>query len=441
MRMYDIITKKKKGEALTEEEIRSFVASYTAGNIPDYQVSALLMAIVLKGMDDRETYILTDAIAHSGEMLDLSEFGDLSVDKHSTGGVGDKTSLIAGPIIAALGAKFAKMSGRGLGHTGGTVDKLESFPGYKTSLDPERFREQVHRINIAIIGQSGDLAPADKKLYALRDVTATVDSIALITSSIMGKKLAAGSHSIVLDVKCGSGAFMNTPEAAEKLARGMVRIGTDAGRNIAALITNMNRPLGNAVGNILEVQEAIEVLCGRGPEDLREVSVALTAAMAHLALGLPLAEAEEKVREAIVSGAARRKFIEWIDAQSFGDATSVAYAEHPERFPKAGFSREVLAREGGYIRAIHAGTVGLAGVMLGAGRATKEESIDFTAGIMLRKKPGDAFRRGEPVATLYTNRPDALDAAEQAVSGAIRYSAERPADEPLVYKIITAADL
>lgn len=441
MRMYDIITQKKRGEALTDEQIRFFTEGYTKGEIPDYQVAALLMAIVLKGMDDRETFVLTDAIAHSGEMLDLSEFGSLTVDKHSTGGVGDKTSLIVAPILASLGAKVAKMSGRGLGHTGGTVDKLESFPGYKTSLTPEEFRAQVGKIGVAVIGQSGNLAPADKKLYALRDVTATVDSIPLITSSIMGKKLAAGSHSIVLDVKCGSGAFMSTPDAAEELARGMVRIGCGAGRNVAALITNMDRPLGYAIGNILEVQEAAEVLAGRGPDDLREVCIALASAMAHLSLGLSREDAEAAVKDALNSGKARAKFVEWIGAQSFGDPLSISYAEHPENFPKAKFSRPVLARESGYILSLDAGAVGLAGVTLGAGRATKEDGIDFSAGILLAKKPGDRVEKGDLLATLLTDREATLAEAEAAVAAAYRYVKERPAEQPLVYKVITKADL
>ena len=440
MRMYDIITKKKHGESLTDAEIRFFTEGYTRGEIPDYQISALLMAILLQGMDERETFTLTDAVARSGDMLDLSEFGERSVDKHSTGGVGDKTSLIVAPIVASLGAKVAKMSGRGLGHTGGTVDKLESFSAYRTSLSPEEFRAQVRKIGIAIIGQSGNLAPADKKLYALRDVTATVDSIPLITSSIMGKKLAAGSHAIVLDVKCGSGAFMNTPEAAEELARGMVRIGKSAGRKVAALITNMDRPLGYAVGNILEVREAIDVLRGEGPEDLREVCRALASAMAHLSLGVPLDEARARVDEALASGGAYRKFIEWIGEQSFGDVRSIALAKNPENFPVARYTLDVTAQERGYILAINAEAVGLAGVVLGAGRATKEDAIDFTAGILLRKKPGDKVAPGEVIATLFSNRKEALPLAAETVRGAVRYTDQKPADLPLIYRVISSEE-
>ena len=285
MRMYDIITKKKRGGELTKEEIDFFIAGFTRGEIPDYQASSLLMAICFVGMTDKETYLMTDAMMHSGDTLDLSRFGELSVDKHSTGGVGDKTTLVVAPLVASLGAKVAKMSGRGLGHTGGTVDKLESFAGYRTELSPEEFMRQVEEVGICVIGQSGELAPADKKLYALRDVTATVDSIPLITGSIMSKKIAAGSKSIVLDVKYGSGGFMKTPGDAEALARKMVRIGRSLGRRVAALITSMDVPLGYGIGNAIEVREAMEVLRGRGPSDLREVCLSLASTMLHLSLG------------------------------------------------------------------------------------------------------------------------------------------------------------
>ena len=436
MRMYDIITKKKHGEELTDGEIRFFVDGYTRGEIPDYQASALLMAICLRDMSDRETATLTDAMSRSGEMLDLSEFGTLSVDKHSTGGVGDKTTMIVAPIVAAAGAKVAKMSGRGLGHTGGTVDKLESFPGYRTSLPPEEFMAQVRRIGISVIGQSGNLAPADKKIYALRDVTATVDSVPLITSSIMSKKLAAGTHSIVLDVKCGSGSFMKTPEDAERLARSMVRIGKLCGRRVAALITDMDIPLGKAVGNISEVKEAIATLRGEGEPDLCEVCLSLSAAMLHLALGLTAEEARRKAEETLVSGAAYRKFCEWIEAQG-GDAT---LCTKPEKFPVAKYRREVKAARGGYITRMDTERIGLTGVTLGAGRARKEDAIDLTAGISIEKKRGDFVAAGDTLAVLFTSDESRLSAAGAEYLAAVTIGDEAPGHIPLVYKMITSEE-
>ena len=432
MRMYDIITKKKRGEELSRDEIKAFVEGYTAGSIPDYQVSALLMAIYFKGMSDNETVALTMAMARSGDMLDLSELGDLTVDKHSTGGVGDKTTLIIAPIAASLGCRVAKMSGRGLGHTGGTVDKLESFPGYDTALPPKEFFEQTRRIGISVIGQSGNFAPADKKLYALRDVTATVDSIPLITSSIMSKKLAAGSHSIVLDVKYGSGSFMKTPNDAEALALGMVNIGRSCGRNMAAIITNMDKPLGYSIGKSLEVIEAIEVLRGRGPEDLREVSIALATAMVSLALSKSEEEARRAVLDAISSGAALETLRKWISEQG-GDAT---YIDSPDLFPKASIAKEILASEDGFIYHMNAEDIGTASAALGAGRTEKDAPIDHSAGIILSAKPGDFVRAGDIIATLYTNNEEKLAMAEKIFTGAIRFSNEAPKSEPLIYKII-----
>ena len=432
MRMYDIITKKKHGEELTESEIRDFVREYTRGTLPDYQASALMMAIYFRGMTDRETSALTMAMAESGDVLDLSSFGTLTVDKHSTGGVGDKTTLIVAPIAASVGCKVAKMSGRGLGHTGGTVDKLESFPGYDTGLSAEDFFRQVEKVGIAVIGQSGSFAPADKKLYALRDVTATVDSIPLITSSIMSKKLAAGSHSIVLDVKCGSGGFMKTPEDAERLAVGMVNIGKLCGRNIAALITNMDTPLGYAIGNSLEVREAIEVLSGKGPEDLREVCVELAVAMVRLALGLSEGEARERVLSSLEGGEALRTLKVWIAAQG-GDAS---YIDNPELFPKSRIIHKVYSTESGYVAGIDAEAVGTASVTLGAGRAEKDEPIDHAAGITLYAKPGDKVEKGELLALLHTDRDEAVKAAESAVLKAITISDEAPEKKPLIYKIV-----
>ena len=432
MRIYDVITKKKRGLPLSDEEIRGFVKEYTEGAIPDYQVSALLMAICLNGMNAEETYSLTDAICRSGDTVDLSEFGDKTADKHSTGGVGDKTTLIVAPLAAALGCKVAKMSGRGLGHTGGTVDKLESFPGYNVSISPEEFREQVRRIGVAVVGQSGNLAPADKKLYALRDVTATVDSIPLITSSVMGKKIAAGSKNIVLDVKCGSGAFIKTPEDARVLAESMVRIGNMCGRRCAALITNMDIPLGYSIGNILEVKEAIATLRGEGPEDLTEISVALAATMAHFALGISREDAEAEAWEAIASGAALNKFREWIVAQG-GDGRLV---DSPELFPEAPFVREVTASDGGYITGMNAEAIGIAAMELGAGRRTKDDAIDYTAGITLLKKYGDRVEAGDAIAMLYTSRESSLDEAERIFLEAITLGETEPESIPLVYDTV-----
>ncbi len=432
MHIYDIISKKKRGEELSDEEIRFFIEEYTAGNIPDYQASALLMAICLKGCTDRETATLTQAICDSGDVVDLSPLGEGTVDKHSTGGVGDKTTLIIAPIVASLGAKVAKMSGRGLGHTGGTVDKLESFPGYRTSLSPEEFIGQVKEIGIAVIGQSGNLAPADKKLYALRDVTATIDSIPLITSSVMGKKLAAGTHSIVLDVKCGSGAFMNKPEDAIILAKNMVEIGYARGRRVSALITNMDMPLGTAVGNILEVKEALEVLSGRGPDDLREVALSLATLMTSLSLGIDTLTARRMCEEAISSGKAKAKFVEWIGRQG-GDAR---LAERPELFPEAPLSRCIYAKESGYITAMNTEAIGLSAVALGAGRATKEDEIDFTAGIIISKKTGDRVEAGDLIATLYSSSEERLSDAEGIYIGALTVSDEAPEEMPLIYEVI-----
>ena len=432
MRMYDVITKKKHGEELSDSEIREFITEYTEGRVPDYQVSALMMAIYFKGMCDRETSTLTMAMSTSGDTVDLSEFGTLTVDKHSTGGVGDKTTLVVAPIAASLGCRLAKMSGRGLGHTGGTVDKLESFPGFDTSLTPERFFAQVREYGIAVIGQSGNLAPADKKLYALRDVTATVDSIPLITSSIMSKKLAAGSNSIVLDVKCGSGAFMREPEDAETLATKMVEIGKRCGRNMAALITNMDIPLGYAIGNSLEVKEAYSILSGEGPDDLRGVCIELATNMVSLALGYSADEAREKVLDAIAGGKAKAKFTEWIIAQG-GDP---ALAENPMLLPESSIKHEVKANVGGYISKMNAEQIGVSSVILGAGRETKDSVIDHSAGIVLVKKLGDKVEVGDTLAVLHTNNKDSVTAAEAKFLGAISMSADKVELGKLIYKTI-----
>lgn len=431
--MYEIITKKKRGEELSREEIERFVFGYSRGEIPDYQASALLMAICLRGMSEAETVAMTLAITASGRTVDLSRFSGRSVDKHSTGGVGDKTTLIVAPIAATLGCPVAKMSGRGLGHTGGTVDKLESIPGYRTSLDSREFLLAVKKTGIAVVGQSGNLAPADKKLYALRDVTATVDSVPLIASSVMGKKLAAGAKTIVLDVKYGSGAFMNNAADAETLATKMVEIGKKCGRNVAALITNMDTPLGYMIGNIMEVKEAIETLHGRGPDDFTEVCLSLASAMVHLALGVTLEEARKMAEGAIADGSAFKKFVEWIGEQG-GDST---LAENPDNFPVARYEHSIRATRDGYIAHMNAEKIGLASVKLGAGRITKDDVIDFTAGIKLIKKTGDAVKCGDVIAILYTNNEKSIEAAENEFLSGVKFGDEAQKAEPLVYKTVS----
>ena len=432
MRMYDIIEKKRDGLALSDEEIRFFVDGYTDGSIPDYQASALCMAIFFRGMNDREISVLTDAMAHSGDMIDLSRFGTLSADKHSTGGVGDKTSLIVMPIVAALGAKVAKMTGRGLGHTGGTVDKLESIPGYQIALDSERFLTQVEDIGISLVGQSGNLTPADKKLHALRDVTATVNSIPLITSSIMSKKLAAGAHNIVLDVKVGSGAFMKTPADGRALAEKMVSIGKLCGRNMTAVLTNMDAPLGHNIGNALEVREAVAVLKGESRGDLREVCIALASNLIRMVFDLTEEEARRRVIDALGSGAAFSKLKEWISAQG-GDTRCL---DDPSLFPATAFAYEIQSPVNGYIRKMDAERIGITSVMLGAGRETKDAPIDYSAGIVLCKKVGERVSAGETLATLYTNRESALAEAAEHYLTALTFGETPPEPQPLIYEIV-----
>ncbi len=432
MRMYDLIQKKKVGGELTPEEIRFLVDGYTAGRIPDEQMSAFAMAVYFRSMTAAETAALTDAMAHSGDMVDLSRFGTLSADKHSTGGVGDKTTLIVAPLAAALGCRVAKMSGRGLGHTGGTVDKLESIPGFRTVLEPEEFLSQVEKIGVAVVGQSGHLAPADKKLYALRDVTATVDSLPLIASSIMSKKLAAGAHSIVLDVKFGSGAFMKTLPDASALARAMVDIGRACGRNMTAVLTDMDRPLGFAIGNALEVAEAVEVLRGGGPQDLRAVSLELAAQMASLALGLPEEEARRRAVAALDGGAAWETFLRFVAAQG-GDAEAV---EDTARLPRAALAVPVKAAADGFVAHMDTEAVGGAAVVLGAGRERKEDAIDPAAGIVLVKKPGDAVRAGETLAVLHTGDARRAADGEAAFRAAVTIGPEAPPASPLIAQVL-----
>ena len=430
--MYDIIEKKKMGESLTDDEIHFVIDGYVKGTIPDYQVSPLLMAIYFSGMDDRETAALTKAMMNSGDVVDLSEFGDATVDKHSTGGVGDKTSLVVAPIMASLGCKMAKMSGRGLGHTGGTVDKLESIPGFKTSLSPDEFFDQVRNTGLAIIGSTANLAPADKKLYALRDVTATVNSVPLIASSIMSKKLAAGAHNIVLDVKIGSGAFMKTEEDGRTLARKMVDIGKSFGRNIAAVVTNMDRPLGFAVGNSLEVLEAVSVLKNESRGDLRDICVALASNLLSLCYGWSEEESEARANEAIESGATLEKFKEWITAQG-GDAS---FVDDPSLLGKAEYTFEFKAERDGYISHMNAETIGKTASVLGAGREKKTDDIDHTAGIILKRKTGDYVKKGETIALFYTSKEESEKAAAEMFSSAVDFSDESPVEKPLVYGVI-----
>lgn len=432
MRMYDLIHKKRLGFELTKEEMEFFVKGFTCGDIPDYQASALMMAVMFRGMTEKETSALTMEMASSGDMVDLSMFGTLSVDKHSTGGVGDKTTLIVAPIVASLGAKVAKMSGRGLGHTGGTVDKLEAITGYKTTLSPKEFIDQVSRIGIAVIGQSGNLAPCDKKLYALRDVTATVDSIPLITSSIMSKKIAAGSHSIVLDIKVGSGAFMKTIEDAEKLGQSMVDIGKACGRNISALITDMDTPLGYNIGNALEVKEAISVLRGDLKGDLRTVCEALASNMIELSLGVTDSESQKLVSDAIDTGKAFLKFKEWISEQG----GNIEMIEDPSLLPAASVIHEVLSPCGGYIKSMNAEDIGNVSVILGAGRESKSDNIDMSAGIVLKKKTGDHVKRGEVIATLHTSDKNKISAAEEKFVSSLSFSENEISRKPLIYKTI-----
>ncbi len=427
MHTVELIAKKRDGNALSDEEIRFLIAGYTAGSIPDYQMSAWAMAVFYRGMTDRETAVLTDAMMRSGDTVDLSCFGQLSVDKHSTGGVGDKTTLIVAPIVASLGGKMAKMSGRGLGHTGGTVDKLESIPGFRTTLTAEEFRRQVEEVGVAVIGQSGNLTPADKKLYALRDVTATVDSIPLIASSIMSKKLAAGARSIVLDVKCGSGAFMKTEADGRKLAEAMVAIGKACGRNTAALLTNMDVPLGSCVGNALEVKEAVEVLQGR-PGDLRELCAALSAELLTLCHGWSPAEAAQQVRQALDSGLALETLHRWVAAQG-GDPDFSHLPEAPVQVP-------VRSERDGWITAMDAERIGVASSLLGAGRMTKEDSIDPAAGIVLEKKTGDHVKAGEVLAWLHTSKEALLPAAQTRFLSALQWGEEPPQTGRLIYDIV-----
>lgn len=432
MRMVDIIEKKRDGLPLSQQEIDYFIKGVTEGSIPDYQISALLMAICLMGMNEEETLQLTLAMVASGDRIDLSGIPGVKVDKHSTGGVGDKTTLILGPIVAACGVPVAKMSGRGLGHTGGTIDKLESIPGFHTELSREEFIKTVQTIGLAVVGQSGNLVPADKKLYALRDVTGTIRSIPLISASIMSKKLAAGADAIVLDVKSGSGAFMKTLEEARELARAMVRIGNGAGRKTVAVITDMDRPLGKAVGNALEVKEAIEVLSGHGPLDITEVCVTLAGKMLELAGKGDFDSCRNLARKAIDDKSALNKLKLMINAQKGLEDV----VKDTGLLPRAVHTKTYVSPEDGYLEAVISDKLGIASMLLGAGRATKESPIDPAAGIMLLKKPGDRLTRGEPILVLHTDDASLFDASIKEIQEAVVISREQPSSSPLILDII-----
>ena len=432
MRMVDIIEKKRDGHELTTAEINFFIEGYTKGEIPDYQASALAMAIFFQDMTDRERADLTRAMVESGDTIDLSAIDGVKVDKHSTGGVGDTTTLVLAPLVASLGVPVAKMSGRGLGHTGGTIDKLESIAGFHVELTREQFIDLVNRDKVAVIGQSGNLTPADKKLYALRDVTGTVNSIPLIASSIMSKKIAAGADAIVLDVKTGDGAFMKTQEDAEKLAHAMVRIGNHVGRKTIAIISDMSQPLGFAIGNALEVKEAIETLQGKGPKDLTELVLTLGSQMVILAGKAKTSEeAKEMLLDAIHSGKALAKFKEFLANQG-GDASIV---DDLTKLPQAKYKIELPAKQSGYISRMVADEIGVASMILGAGRATKEDVIDLAVGLVLHKKVGDKVAEGESLLTIYSNREDVEEVKQKLYDNI--FISDTATEPKLIHTIIT----
>lgn len=433
MRMYDLIIKKRNGEALSEEEIMYMIAEYTADRIPDYQMSAMMMAIYFQGMSAEETVSLTMAMAHSGEMLDLSAISGIKVDKHSTGGVGDKTSIALTPMVAACGVKIAKMSGRGLGHTGGTIDKLESFEGFTTGISTEHFMKQVNEIGISIMGQTMNIAPADKKLYALRDVTATVDNMSLIASSIMSKKLAAGADAIVLDVKTGSGAFMKKEEDAFALAKEMVTLGNMAGRHTIAVVSDMDQPLGYAVGNALEVEEAIATLRGEGPEDFTKLCMTLGTYML-IAGGVADNEdvAGQMLSDVIKNGSALSKLADFVAAQG-GNAKAVY---DTSLLPKASITEEILSEKAGYVKKIDCDEIGICSLILGGGRETKESVIDLAVGMVLHKKVGDFVQAGESLATIHANERDKLEVAKERFLKAYHFDERQPEKLPFIKGVI-----
>ena len=433
MRMYDLIMKKRKGEELTTEEINFFVEGFTNGSIPDYQASAMLMAIFFNKMNKRETADLTNAMVESGDKIDLSNIKGIKVDKHSTGGVGDKTSICLTPLVASLGIPVAKMSGRGLGHTGGTIDKLETFEGFSVELTEEEFMDNVNKINIAIMGQSGNLVPADKKLYALRDVTATVDNMSLIASSIMSKKLASGADAIVLDVKVGDGAFMKTPETARELAQEMVDIGKHLGRETIGVISDMDQPLGYAIGNSLEVMEAIELLKGNGPKDLLELTLTIGSNMLLCAKKAEsIEEARKMLIENIENGKGLEKLKDFVKAQG-GDITPI---DDFSKFPKAKYIEEVIAPVDGYITKINAEAFGLIAMELGAGRATKESEIDLAVGLVLNKKRGEKVNKGDVLAYIHSNSEEKIEKARKSILENIVIEESYDLNIPLIYDIV-----
>lgn len=432
MRMVDIIEKKRDGHELTTAEINFFVEGYTKGDIPDYQASALAMAIFFQDMTDRERADLTRAMVESGDTIDLSAIDGVKVDKHSTGGVGDTTTLVLAPLVASLGIPVAKMSGRGLGHTGGTIDKLESIAGFHVELTREQFIDLVNRDKVAVIGQSGNLTPADKKLYALRDVTGTVNSIPLIASSIMSKKIAAGADAIVLDVKTGDGAFMKTEEDAKELAHAMVRIGNHVGRKTIAIISDMSQPLGFAIGNALEVKEAIETLQGKGPKDLTELVLTLGSQMVILAgKAKTTEEAKSMLKESISSGKALAKFKDFLTNQG-GDASIV---DDLSKLPQAKYKIELPAKQSGFVSRMIADEIGIASMILGAGRATKEDVIDLAVGLVLHKKVGDKVTEGESLLTIYSNREDVEEVKQKLYDNI--FISDTATEPKLIHTIIT----
>jgi pyrimidine-nucleoside phosphorylase len=431
MKIYDIIDKKRHGMELGREEIEFVIDGYMKGEIADYQVSSLLMAICINSMTKNETAYLTSAMMNSGDVLDLSQLGNTTVDKHSTGGIGDKTTLIVAPIVASLGGVVAKMSGRGLGFTGGTIDKLESV-GVKVELSPKEFLKQASEVGISVVGQSATLAPADKKLYALRDVTATIDSVPLIASSIMSKKLASGSKSIVLDVKVGTGAFMKNVESATELADAMINIGKGLGRNVIAIISDMNVPLGYAIGNSVEIWEAIEVLSGRGERNLTELCKAVSASMLSLSLKIEYEDAFLRVSEAISSGKALAKFYEWIEKQG-GDVSKIKDNSYLLGAP---YKLEIKSNASGYISELDALKIGTLSMHLGAGRIKKEDTIDPQAGVVLCKTYGDYIECGDTIAVLYTSSYSLFEGCEGWVLDAIKITSEAPKEKTLIYKVM-----
>lgn len=433
MRMIDIIEHKRDGKILTDEEINFFITNYVDGKIPDYQVSALLMAILFRGMSDEEIFNLTNDMLHSGDIIDLSKIKGVKVDKHSTGGVGDKTSLVLGPLVASCGAKLAKMSGRGLGHTGGTLDKMESIPGMQINISEDNFISQVNKIGMAIVGQTGHLVPADKKLYALRDVTGTVDSLPLIASSIMSKKLASGSDSILLDVKVGSGAFMKTLEMGEELAKTMVSIGKYFKKDTRAILTDMDEPLGLAVGNNLEVIEAINTLKGNGPKDLTELCIKAGAIMLLQAkICTSFEEGEKLLQSKIENGEAFKKFVEFVEAQG-GDIT---YVLNTSKFEKAKYEISIISNKSGYITKIDALEIGEFAMKLGAGREKIEDKIDYSAGIILSKKIGDFLNSGDELCKIYTNKENYEEIIKE-IKNSFIISENKPENRKIIYKVIS----